>query len=213
MPYRAVRHLVVDGPVLPQVRCHVRLRYRPARDADDQVGILCERRARADRMMTSRGFENHRNRGRQAFPLALFLRELPPTETRECVVLRALAAVGDAPLGAEQSLVFEFVQCRVKRSAADVEHVAGARPQALRDRQTMERFERQRLQDECVECALYEIGRLAHMISVTETMSEVVDTRKPQFKFRLQWAGARRSLYRLSKHASADRRWNGRSPL
>src|SRR6476646_8499230 len=83
-------------------------------------------RARQPVTTRSRRFENQGYRRRQAFPLALLLRELPPAKTRQRVVFRPLAAVGYAPLRAQQSLLFEFVQCRVQRAAADGEHVAGA---------------------------------------------------------------------------------------
>jgi hypothetical protein len=61
------------------------------------------------------------------------------------------------------------VQRRIERALADPQLLARHLANALRNRPAVQRFERDDAQDQEVECALDEIGRLAHgLLSVTD---------------------------------------------
>src|SRR6266536_5064771 len=96
-------------------------------------------------------------------------------ETSERVELRAASEVGFLPFGGDEALLFQLVQGRVEGAVADLQRFGGHLFQALADGPAVHRLEGEHLQQQEVEGALDEIGRLAHgsvlsvtVISVTE---------------------------------------------
>src|SRR5262249_48802728 len=101
-------------------------------------------------------------RGRESPPVGGFPLELLSSRPRERVELRAPVVLGRLPLRLDPALLLELVQCGIERAVADLKHLAGHLLQALADRPAVERLQREDLQQEQVECSLYEVGRFAH---------------------------------------------------
>src|SRR5690242_16053160 len=77
-------------------------------------------------------------------------------ELGAAIVLRA------SPLGRDQAIVLELVERRIQRSVAHLQRVGGDVTEAMADRPSVHRLQREHLEHEHVERALNEIVRFAH---------------------------------------------------
>src|SRR5262249_1008652 len=74
------------------------------------------------------------------------------------------------PMGCDPALLLEPVQRGIERPIADLQNVARHLLQALANRPTMQRLERENLQNQEIQCSLNRIRPLTHpFTSVTET--------------------------------------------
>src|SRR6476661_4262870 len=114
-------------------------------------------------MTTTLGIAQHQpHRGREPLPLCRLGPERRAASLRQLVELRVPSRVGLAPLRRNEPLLLETVQCRIQRPLRDLENVLRHLLDALRDRPAVLRLDSQRLEDQQIERALDEIGRLAH---------------------------------------------------
>lgn len=84
--------------------------------------------------------------------------ELIATRAGQRVELRFAAGVRLVPLRREPPFVLEPMERGIKRPLRNLQQGARRRGDALRDRVTVKRFERESFQDEQVERALQQIG-------------------------------------------------------
>src|SRR4029453_695002 len=111
------------------------------------------------------GAQHQPDRARQTLPRGLLALEVPPSRRREAVVAGAAIALRGAPLGADPALPLETRKRRVERALLDEQDLLRHLANALRDRPAVHRLESDRLQDQQVERALDQVGRLAHRTS------------------------------------------------
>src|SRR5262245_50824223 len=91
--------------------------------------------------------------GGQPLPLCRFFVEMPAARTRERVDLRTPVVAAPRPLGGDPSLLLQLVERGVERAVADLQHIARDLAETLADRESVERLERQDLQNQQVERA------------------------------------------------------------
>src|SRR5262249_9811461 len=95
-------------------------------------------------------------------PLRHLALERAPAEPRQRVIFRAPSELAGLPLGFDPALLFQLVQRGVERAVADLEDIARHLQEPLADRPSMQRLEREDLQQQEVERALNQVGRFAH---------------------------------------------------
>src|SRR4029079_18220964 len=103
------------------------------------------------------GLQNSRDRCRAPGPVCRFGLELPPATACERVVLRAPRIRGVATLGVEPPGSLEPCQRGQQRPGIDLEHSARDLLDPARDAEAMHGFEAERLENQHVQSALYEI--------------------------------------------------------
>ena len=80
---------------------------------------------------------------------------------------------------ADPAFLFELVERGIQRSVAHLQHVLGNLLEALPNRPRVERFEREDLEDQKVERALQEVGRLTHGYRGEHTSSPLGNQGEP----------------------------------
>src|SRR4029450_10350741 len=99
---------------------------------------------------------------RRSIPVRGFLLEPPTPWRRERIELRAAIVHSGPPRGLDPARLFQLVKGGIQRAIAALELLFRNLPQALADRPAVHRLEREDLQDQEIESALDEVGRLAH---------------------------------------------------
>src|SRR5512138_533398 len=112
------------------------------------------------------GFQDLRDRRGESAPRARLRIEPGAAFLRQLVVLRAAVVVGGAPARLDPAAALEPMKRRVERALLDVERRAGDLMEAFGDRPTVLRVERDGLQNEEVEGALWKLEPfVTHSIS------------------------------------------------
>src|SRR5271165_1241833 len=109
--------------------------------------------------------DNQRNRRGQTFPLRGFQLQNLSSGRCQLIVFGPPIVLAVSPFRANPAILFELVQSWIQRALAYLENVAGHLPDALRNRPSVHRLKRDCFQNQQVECALHEIGWLAHSVS------------------------------------------------
>src|SRR5205807_2202667 len=110
------------------------------------------------------------DRRRDAVPVGGLFFQLLPSQPRERVELGATIVFARLPMRANPSAMFELMECGVKRTVADAQHLAGHLFQTLADGPSIQGFQCQYFEDQHVQRPLDQVGRLTHkgLLSVTE---------------------------------------------
>src|SRR5262249_3266722 len=103
------------------------------------------------------------DRGGEPTPVRGLGVELPAAEPRQRVELRAAVVLGLLPLRVDPALLLELVEGGGEGALAHLKDVRRERAQAPADRPPVHGLESEDLQQEKVEGALDEVGRLAHI--------------------------------------------------
>src|SRR5713101_7701345 len=115
--------------------------------------------------------DNMGDGGREALPVRCLRFELFPTQARQRIKFRAPVILGLLPLGGDPAFLLQLVQCWIKGSFADLQHVSGDGFQAETDGPAVHGLKRENLQEKKVERALNQVRWFAHgLSSVTEGM-------------------------------------------
>ena len=118
--------------------------------------------------------DDDRNCGGQALPLGGFVIESLSSGLGQGIIFGAPIVLADGPFGIDPAVLFELVKTRVKGALPDLQHFAGHLADALGDGPPVHGFEGDHFQDEEVQRALYEIGRLAQRLpSVTDRIDQI----------------------------------------
>src|SRR5579863_8293555 len=99
---------------------------------------------------------------RQAIPIGRLFLELPAAQSRQGVEFRPPSEFAGLPLSGDPALLLELVKSRVQRSIADLQDVPGDLFQTLADSPAMKGLKGKNLENQEIQCALYQIGRFAH---------------------------------------------------
>lgn len=102
------------------------------------------------------------NRGGEAVPVSGFFFKLRAANAREGVELGAAIVLGGLPFRTDPALLFEFVERRIKRAVADLQHSTGDLLEAKADGVAVHGLEGEDFEEEQVEGTLYKIGGFAH---------------------------------------------------
>src|SRR5580704_16532162 len=102
---------------------------------------------------------------RDALPVGRLLFELLPPQSRQRIDLGATIVFTRLPLSPNPTAMFQLVQCRVKRTIADAQHVARNLFQTLTDGPSTQGFEPEYFEDQHVQRPLEQVGRLTHAVS------------------------------------------------
>src|SRR5262249_8923282 len=105
--------------------------------------------------------------------------ELALALARQRIHLRGASELGVLPLRRDPSLILETVQRGIERSLAHREHVVREQLDALRDRPSVQRLTRERLQDQEIERALQKVGWFRHQKGLDEDTS-IIDNAIPR---------------------------------
>src|SRR5207247_9191920 len=97
-------------------------------------------------------------------PLLRFLPHATAARSRQRVVLGAAPELARLPFRRNPAGQLELVQSGIQRSIADLQFIARDLLESLADRPTVLRAYRENLQQQQVQCSLYEVRRLAHRL-------------------------------------------------
>src|ERR1051325_2294740 len=106
--------------------------------------------------------DDQRDRCRQALPLRGFLLESATAFTRQRVVLGATVVLAVSPLRFDPSLLLQLVQRGIERALTHLQNVVRHLADPLRQCPAVHRLERDDLENQKIQRALYEVSRLAH---------------------------------------------------
>src|SRR3954466_6988463 len=106
--------------------------------------------------------ENRADRRREPIPRRALPSQRSATQRRERIELRAAVVLALAPLRRYPAVLLELVQGGVERPVADLEHLARDGLESLAHRPAVGGLEREHLEDQEVERALYQVSRFAH---------------------------------------------------
>src|SRR5262245_57889789 len=104
------------------------------------------------------GIEDQVHGPGHTLPMCELTAEVPPAFTRQRVVACAAVVLGDLPLGMNQPLALETVECRIERALPQLEDTFRPLFDALGDAPPVHRLELQSLQHEHVERALEDVA-------------------------------------------------------
>src|SRR5262245_62169397 len=112
--------------------------------------------------MTSGFLEDEADAAREALPRGFLLSKTLLTGLRQSIEARAPIVLGRAPVSGDPALFLEPLQRRIERTLLHLQDLVRELSNPLRDRPAMQRFERDRLEDEKVDGALDQVGWLPH---------------------------------------------------
>src|SRR5580765_1258077 len=87
---------------------------------------------------------------------------MPAPQSREGVEFCATPELARLPLSGNPALLLQFMERRIERAIANLQHIARDLLQALTDGPAMQRLQSQDLEKQKVQRALHQIRRLAH---------------------------------------------------
>src|SRR5262252_6540899 len=118
---------------------------------------------RCSRMTPPLGtFDQELHRRRQPLPRAQLAFELPAPFARERVEFGVAAEIRRLPLGFDPALMLEAMERGIERPLSDRERVVREELDSLRDAPPVERLPGNRLEDQQIQRALQQVGRLRH---------------------------------------------------
>src|SRR5436190_4286361 len=120
------------------------------------------------------GFQQARDGAGAAVPVGGRDLELPPAPARQRVDAGATRIFGLAPLGVDEAAALEALQRRQQRTGVDLEDAARDLLDPPRDPEAVHRLETERLEDEHVERAGYEVGIDAGVVAHAATLPPLI---------------------------------------
>src|SRR5262245_20760325 len=109
-------------------------------------------------------FQPHdeRDGGGEALPVGGLAIQMTAAGRGEAVILGAPVVLAEPPLGGDPAFLFQLVQRGIQRTVAHLQDFHGDMLQAQPDSPRVQWFEREDLENQEVEHALQQIGRLTH---------------------------------------------------